>query len=71
MSNQFDDDHDDDDDIEDMKAIRQKRLNNKNRRDKRKNFEEEPRIKPMRQNRPRTRIVWDPDYDEDDYDEYM
>jgi hypothetical protein len=72
MSNHIDDhDFDDDEeDVEETKASRQRRLNNKNKRDKRRDFQEQ-RIRPLRQSKPRVRIVYDPDYDEDDYEEYM
>lgn len=71
MSNPYDDNDDDiEEDFEDTKAIRQKRLKNKQKRDRQRDFQEQ-RIKPVKSTRPRTKIVWDPDYDEDDYAEYM
>jgi len=63
-------DDDDEDEFEDTKAIRKKRLNNKNKHDKRVDFEER-RFKAVYTKRPRIKVVdYDPNYDEDDYDDY-
>ena len=72
MSNRYDDDdHDDDEeDFEDTKALRQRRLSNK-KRDKLRRDHQEQRLKPVGRRKPRTKVIYDPDFDEDDYAEYM
>jgi hypothetical protein len=67
MSNPYDDTEED---FEDTKADRQRRFKNKRKRDNRRDFQEQ-RIKPLKSTRPRSKIVWDPDYDDDDYEDYM
>lgn len=59
---------DDDEDDVDLKDVRKKRLANKRRRDSVKDFEK--RLKPVRKSRNRPRIVYDPQYDDDDYEEF-
>ena len=74
MSNRYDDEHqdpdDEEEDIEDTKALRQRRLSNK-KRDKIRRDTQEQRLKPVGRRKPRTKVIYDPDFDEDDYAEYM
>lgn len=62
-------DSQDEEDFEDTKAIRQKRIANR-----RKDSDSSPRgqrLKPIKNHRRRVNsIEWNPDYDEDDYEEY-
>lgn len=53
----------------DPKTIRKRRLANKRRHDHTKDFEK--RLRPQRKSRPRPRIVYDPQFDDDDYEEFL
>lgn len=58
-----------DEDFEDTKANRQKRM--ANRRKHARGRDHEQRLKPVKNTRPRVKsIEWNPDLDEDDYEEY-
>ena len=62
-------DSEDEDDFENDKTIRQKRM--ANRRKHSHNGDNEQRLKPVRNTRPRVKSVeWNPDLDDADYEEY-
>lgn len=63
------DDDDEEEDLEEIKESRKKRIQNK-KRDKRREHDE-IRLKPMRQRKPRAKFHYDPDFDEDDYEDYQ
>ena len=73
MSNRYDHDEEEEEEeeeLEDTKALRQRRLGNK-KRDKLRRDNQEQRLKDVGQRKPRTKVIYDPDFDEDDYAEYM
>jgi hypothetical protein len=58
-----------DEDFGNDKTIRQKRM--ANRRKHSRNGDHEQRLKPVRNTRPRVKsIKWNPDLDEEDYEDY-
>lgn len=59
----------DEEDFEDVKANRQKRMANRKKHSRSANREQ--KIKPVNNTRKRVNTIqWNPDYDEDDYEEY-
>lgn len=59
----------DEEELEDPKINRQKRM--ANRRKYSKGQDREQRLRPVKNTRPRVKsIEWNPDLDEDDYEEY-
>lgn len=53
--------------FEETKETRKKRLETRN---KHKGVHQEQKLRPLRTRRPRIRVEYDPDFDEDDYDVY-
>lgn len=59
----------DDEDFQDTKASRQKRM--ANRRKHSRHTDHEQRLRPLKNTRPRVKAIeWNPDLDEEDYEEY-
>ena len=69
--NRDDDDNEEEEEEEeeDTKALRQKRLKNNKSKSVRQNGDFEQRIK-LRNRRPRQSISWDPECDEEDYEQF-
>lgn len=60
------DESESDEDFEDVKEIRKQRITNKRKLDAKTTTEE--RSIQIHQRRPRVKVHWDPEWDEDDYD---
>ena len=64
-----DDDEEEEEEFEDTKAMRQRRFNNKTKHGLQRDFDE-LKIKPIGKRRRVNTIRYDPDFDDDDYEDY-